>query len=119
MSKEDMSRKDKIVNTFYDTGTDSITKWGNDFISTNVPKAMNWTVEKIKEMVSSLADNSNVKSRGFIRNIIYRGIEIGEDNKEHAMILAMQELEIDEKQIQQILIASKQYLITIDEIDKE
>lgn len=117
MSIDKSGRTDKMVNSFLDTGTDSVTQWGNDFISTNAPKVLDWTVAKVKEIFSSFSNSSNMKSREFIRNIIFQGIEIGEGNKENALIKAMKDTGLDDDQIRQILKASKKYLITREEIE--
>lgn len=117
MSTDNSGRKDKMVNSFLDTGTDSVTQWGNDFISTNTPKALDWTVAKVKEIFSSISKTSNIKSRDFIRNIILQGIEIGEGNKENALIKAMKEVGLEESQIRQILKASQKYLVTKEDVD--
>ena len=117
MSTEKSGRKDKIVNSFLDTGADSVTQWGNKFISTNTPKALDWTVSKVKEVFSSVANNSNVKSHDFIRSIIFQGIEIGEVNKENALVNAMKEVGLDESQIKQILKVSQKYLVTKEDVD--
>lgn len=116
MSKENSSRNDNIVNSFLDTSTDSVTKWGNEFISTNTPKALDWTVTKVKEIFSSISNTSNMKSRDFIRSIIFQGIEIGESNKEKALVNAMKEIGIEDAQIRQILKASKKYLVTKEDV---
>lgn len=116
MSKENSSRNDNIVNSFLDTSTDSVTKWGNEFISTNTPKALDWTVAKVKEIFSSISNTSNIKSRDFIRSIIFQGIEIGESNKEKALVNAMKEIGIEDAQIRQILKASKKYLVTKEDV---
>lgn len=116
MSKENSSRNDNIVNSFLDTSTDSVTKWGNEFISTNTPKALDWTVAKVKEIFSSISNTSNMKSRDFIRSIIFQGIEIGESNKEKALVNAMKEIGIEDAQIRQILKASKKYLVTKEDV---
>lgn len=116
MSKENSSRNDNIVNSFLDTSTDSVTKWGNEFISTNTPKALDWTVAKAKEIFSSISNTSNMKSRDFIRSIIFQGIEIGESNKEKALVNAMKEIGIEDAQIRQILKASKKYLVTKEDV---
>lgn len=116
MSKENSSRNDNIFNSFLDTSADSVTKWGNEFISTNTPKALDWTVAKVKEIFSSISNTSNVKSRDFIRSIIFQGIEIGESNKEKALVNAMKEIGIEDAQIRQILKASKKYLVTKEDV---
>lgn len=116
MSKENSSRNDNIVNSFLDTSTDSVTKWGNEFISTNTPKALDWTVTKVKEIFSSISNTSNMKSRDFIRSIIFQGIEIGKSNKEKALVNAMKEIGIEDAQICQILKASKKYLVTKEDV---
>lgn len=117
MSTENTGRKEKMVNSFLDTGTDSVTQWGNEFISTNTPKALDWTVAKVKEIFSSISKTSNTKSRDFIRSIIFQGIEIGEGNKENALIKAMKEVGLEESQIRQILKASQKYLVIKDDVD--
>lgn len=117
MSTENFGRKEKMMNSFLDTGTDSVTQWGNKFISTNTPKALDWTVAKIKEVFSSISNTSNVKSRDFIRSIIFQGIEIGEGNKENALVSAMKEVGLEESQIHQILEASQKYLVTKEDVD--
>ena len=61
MSTEKSGRKDKMMNRFLDTGTDSVTQWGNNYISTNAPKALDWTVVKVKEIFSSISSTSNMK----------------------------------------------------------
>ena len=117
MGSEKTSRKDRVVSSFLDTGAESVKTWGNGFISTNTPKALDWTVSKIKEIFSTLSNNSNVKSRDFIRSVIFQGIEIGEGNKENALIKAMQEVGIEDSQIHQILITSQKYLVTKDDVN--
>lgn len=117
MSTEKSGRKDKMMNSFLDTGTDSVTQWGNDFIRTNTPKALDWTVTKVKEIFSSISSTSNMKSCDFIRSIIFQGIEIGEDNKENALINAMKEFGLNESQIEQILNASQKYLVTKEDVN--
>ncbi len=112
MNTENPGRTDQMINSFKDTGTDSLTKWGNEFIQENTPKALNWIVVKIKETVTSSATTSNMKMRDSIRNTIFQGIEIGEANKERALIQAMREVGIDKEQITQVLLASQKYLIT-------
>ena len=99
MSKENSSRNDNIFNSFLDTSADSVTKWGNEFISTNTPKALDWTVAKVKEIFSSISNTSNMKSRDFIRSIIFQGVEIGESNKEKTLVNAMKEIGIEDAQI--------------------
>ena len=117
MSTENTGRKEKMVNSFLDTGTESVTQWGNEFISTNTPKALDWTVAKVKEIFSSISKTSNMKSRDFIRSIIFQGIEIGEGNKENALIKAMKEVGLEESQIQLILTASQKYLVTKEDVN--
>lgn len=117
MGSEKTSRKDQVVSSFLDTGAESVKTWGNGFISTNTPKALDWTVAKIKEIFSSFSNGNNVKSRDFIRDIIFQGIEIGEGNKENALVKAMQEVGIEEGQIHQILITSQKYLVTKEDVN--
>ena len=118
MSIDEKSRKDKVVDSLLDTGTDSVIDWGNQFIHDNLPKAMNWTVEKIKEGISSLAKSSGMSIRSSTQKWIFEAIEIGEANKERAMLLAMKEQGLSEKQIQSILTAQKKYLVTKADFEK-
>lgn len=117
MTTDKAGRKDRMVNSFLDTGTEAATQWGNDFISTNTPKALDWTVSKIKEIFSSVSKTNNMKSRDFIRGIIFQGIEIGEGNKENALVKAMVEIGLDKNQIHQILETSQKYLVTKDDVN--
>lgn len=117
MGSEKTSRKDQVVNSFLGTGAESVKTWGNGFISTNTPKALDWTASKIKEIFSTLSNNSNVKSRDFIRSVIFQGIEIGEGNKENALVKAMQEVGIEDAKIRQILKASQKYLVTKEDVN--
>lgn len=112
MATEKSGRKDQVVNSFKDTGAESVTKWGNEFIQENTPKALNWIVSKIREAVTTAANGSNMKMRESVRNTIFQGVEIGEANKERAIVQAMREVGMDEQQIRQILSNSQKYLIT-------
>lgn len=118
MSTSERGRKDKVVDSFFDTGTDSMIDWGNQFINENLPKAMNWTVEKIKEGISSIAKSSGTSIRSSTHKWIFEAIEIGEANKERAMMLAMKELGLSEEQVQDILTAQKKYLVTKTDFEK-
>jgi len=118
MGTDEKSRKDKVVDSFLDTGTDSVIDWGNQFISENLPKTMNWTVAKIKEGISSIAKKSETSIRSSSHKWIFEAIEIGEANKERAMLLAMKEMDLSEKQIQDILSAHNKYLVTKDDFEK-
>lgn len=39
-NNETKTRKDQMMDSFLDTGTDSMTEWGKEFIKTNVPKTL-------------------------------------------------------------------------------
>jgi len=118
MSTSEKGRKDKVVDSLLDTGTDSVIDWGNQFISENLPKAMNWTVEKIKEGISSIAKSSGSSIRSSTHKWIFEAIEIGEANKERAMLLAMKEQGLSEEQVQGILTAHRKYLVTKADFEK-
>ena len=117
MSTGKSGRTEKMVNSLLDTGADSVTQWGNEFISTNAPRILDSTVTKIKEIFSSVSTSSNMKSREFIRSIIFQGIEIGESNMETALVQAMRETGLDESQIHQILETSKKHLVTKEDVE--
>ncbi len=42
-----------MVNSFKDTSEETMTNWGNDFIKENLPKTMDWLVNKIKEVAAT------------------------------------------------------------------
>lgn len=117
MSTEKCGRKEKMVNSFLDTWTESVTQWGNEYISTNTPRTLDRTVAQVKEIISSISGTSNVKSHDFIRGIIFQGIEIGERNKENALVSALKEVGLDESQIEQILTVSQKYLVTKEDVN--
>lgn len=71
-------QENKIVDSFKNTGEQAITKWGNDFIINNLPKALDCMVTKFKESVLTVSKNENNKMNEQIRDIIFKGIEIGE-----------------------------------------
>lgn len=119
MSNDEKSRKDKVVDSYLDTGTDSMIDWGNQFISENLPKAMNWTVEKIKEGISSIAKSSGSSVRSSTHKWIFECIQIGEANKERAMLIAMKEAGIPAEQIQGVLRNHKKYLVTESDYEKD
>lgn len=117
MSTEKSGRKDKIMNSFLDTGTDSVIQWGNKRIATDTPEVLDWMLAKVKETISSISNTEKTKSRDFIRSIIFQGIEIGEGNKENALVNAMKEVGLEECQIEQILQVSQKYLVTKEDVD--
>jgi len=118
-ANESKSRKDQMMDSFLDTSTESMTEWGNDFIKTNVPKTMDWITARIKDVFSSIKNKSDSSIGASVRKAIQAGIEIGEENKEQAMIKAMMNSGIKEIQIRQILNASNQFLVTWEDIESE
>ena len=117
MDKEKKTnRGEKVKESLLDAGAESATNWGINFINENLPKAMDSTVSKIKELITSFSKSNNVKMRDSIRNVIFQGIEIGEENKEHAMIMAMQREGFDAETINRILKISQQYLVTKEDV---
>lgn len=58
-----------------------------------------------------------MKSRDFIRSIIFQEIGIGEINKENALVSAMKEVGIEDRQIAQIMEVSKKYLVTKEDVN--
>ncbi|MHB1154044.1 MAG: hypothetical protein ACYCWE_20365 [Eubacteriales bacterium] len=116
-SNESRNRKDQMMESFVDTGTDSMTEWGNEFIKTNVPKIMDWITARIKELFSSIKNKSDSSISSSVRKAIQAGIEIGEKNKEQALIKAMVKDGIQEAQIRQILDTSNQFLVTWESIE--
>ena len=119
MDNEGISRKDKMANTLFDTATDSVTEWGNDFIKTNVPRILDCAADKTRIAISTLTKKNNIKNRSFIRDAIYQGIEIGEENKERALVMAMKEMGTSDAQINQILEISNKFLVTLKEVDEK
>ncbi|MCC8075265.1 MAG: hypothetical protein LIO95_04870 [Clostridiales bacterium] len=119
MSNENKSRKNKIQESFLDTGTDAVIDWGNDFIKTNTPKALNTVTEKVKELVSSIANKRSKSLTDSIHETIFAGVEIGEQNKEQSFIKAMRVLEYDDEQISLILETSRNFLVTREEVESE
>lgn len=107
-----------MIDSFVDTGVDTVTEWGNNFIKTNITKSLDWITFHIKDLFSSATYKNNLSFRENIRKTIFAGIEIGEENKEQALIRAMIAEGINEEKIKLILEKSSQYLITIEEIKK-
>ena len=113
-----MERKELFEQAKKSYGAEAVIEWGNEFIKTNVPKSLDWISSNIKGVFSSLASKSDLSLRENVRKAIFAGIEIGEENKEQALIQAMKVEGIDEKKIKLILDESKQFLITFEEIQE-
>ena len=110
-------RKDKVINTLLDTGAESVTEWGNKFIKSNTPKALDWITERMKILCSTMREKSCNSISLNVRNAIHAGIEIGEENKERAIICAMIASGMQEDQIKQIIESSKSFLVTWESIE--
>ena len=55
MDKEKKTnRGEEVKESLLDAGAESATNWGINFINENLPKAMDSTVSKIKELITSL-----------------------------------------------------------------
>ena len=113
------SRKDQMLESFVNTGTDTVTEWGTYFIKSNVPKTLDWTVKKIKEMGESIAKREHESIKNSFHEVMLMGMEIGENNKEQALQKAMQQVGIEDAQIQAIVELSKQYMIQIEALKSE
>jgi hypothetical protein len=88
-NNETKTRKDQMMDSFLDTGTDSMTEWGKEFIKTNVPKTMDWIVARVKDVFASVKTQGDNSIKSSVRKAIQAGIEIGEENKEQAITQAM------------------------------
>lgn len=105
MSKNDMNRKDKMINSFLDTNAALMTKWGNEVIETNVPPALDWIINKFSEAIKSLVEKEPEQQEIVLPslNTFLKGIECGERREEMAIIYGMKKVGLDEEKIQQIL----------------
>ncbi|MFA7034467.1 MAG: hypothetical protein WC166_07425 [Bacteroidales bacterium] len=118
-NNETKARKDQMIDLFLDTGTDSMTEWGTEFIKTNVPKTMDWIVARVKDVFASAKTKGDNSIKSSVRKAIQAGIEIGEENKEQAITQAMIKAGISDTIIKQILDSSCQYLVTWDSIESQ
>lgn len=114
MEKQD----NRIVDSFKDTSEQAIIEWENEYIRTNVPRVLDWMTEKIKETVLLISNDEKKKMSEQIKNIIFQGIEMGEKNKEIAVIKAMKNAKMDDMTIQKIISNSNKYLVTRDDYDE-
>ncbi len=119
MSNENQDRKSRIKESFLDTGEECITEYGNNFIRTYMPVALDWITARIKEILSYATSKDKQTTCERIRNSVFAGIEIGEQNKEQSLVMAMKALKMDEEQIALILDTSKNYLVTKEEVESE
>ena len=110
MSTNDMNRKEKMINDFLDTNAASMTRWGNEFIETNVPPALDWVMNKFREAIKSLVEKESEQQDIVLPSLttFLKGIECGERRKEMAMIYGMKKFGLDEEKIRQILEHSQQ-----------
>ena len=72
----------------------------------------------VKELFASIISQNNNSIRENVRQAIFAGIEIGEDNKEQSLVRAMVDEGIEQEKIRLILQKSNQYLITPEELQK-
>lgn len=116
---EYMEKQDnRIVDSVKDTSEQAIIEWENEYIRTNVPRVLDWMTEKIKETVLLISNDEKKKMSEQIKNIIFQGIEMGEKNKEIAVIKAMKNAKMDDMTIQKIISNSNKYLVTRDDYDE-
>lgn len=113
---EKTNRTERVRNELADTSEKAFKEWADDFIIENVPKVMNWSVARIKEFFSSLEKGSNKKVSENIRKGMFECIEIGEVNKERAMIMAMKKAGVEDAKIKEILELSNKYLVQKDDV---
>ncbi|MFQ7466636.1 MAG: hypothetical protein ACLRM0_15945 [[Clostridium] leptum] len=118
MGNEAKSKAQQMIDSFVNTGIDTTTEWGNDYIKTNFPKVLDQMVSHVKELLSLLINQNNNSIRENVRQAIFAGIEIGEENKEQSLVRAMVDEGIEQETIRLILQKSNQYLVTPEEIKK-
>ena len=108
-------RKGNVVNSALDTGEQTLSKWMNNYIEENLPQAMNWTVEKIKDYLRDIKLKEHCKISDSTRKCIATGLEIGEDNQQRAYIMAMREYGLEDNQITDIVGKSKKHIVKFDD----
>ncbi len=118
MDNKTKSKIQQMMDSFVDTGMDTATEWGNDCIKTNLPKVLDQMSSYVKELFASIISQNNNSIRENVRQAIFAGIEIGEDNKEQSLVRAMVDEGIEQEKIRLILQKSNQYLITPEELQK-
>ena len=116
MNNKTKSKIQQMMDSFVDTGMDTATEWGNDCIKTNLPKVLDQMSSYVKELFASIISQNNNSIRENVRQAIFAGIEIGEDNKEQSLVRAMVDEGIEQEKIRLILQKSNQYLITPEEL---
>ena len=116
-SNSQQSRKTQIANAICDESTASIIEWGTTFVKENVPKALDRVAATISEILSSTKSKEKGLITNSVQKAIYAGIEIGEDNMEQALVLAMQRMNMDDEQINLIVKTAQQYLVTKEMIE--
>lgn len=115
-----VTRTERIKSELFDSGEKAFVNWADSFIAENVPEAMNWSVTKIKEFFSSLEKGNNKKMSETIRKGMIECVEIGEANKERAMIIAMKKAGVEDSKIKEILELSSKYMVKrVEVIEKE
>ena len=118
MNNKSKSKIQQMMDSFVDTGMDTATEWGNDCIKTNLSKVLDQMSSYVKALSASIISQNNNSIRENVRQAIFAGIEIGEENKEQSLVRAMVDEGIEQEKIRLILQKSNQYLITSEEIRK-
>lgn len=119
MEKNKTNNIETIKKSCIDTANVTTKEWTEKCIKTNLTSLYDWMEKAIKETISDFASKDKKKTRDFIRDTIFQGIEIGENNKERSLIMAMRDAGISEESILQIVKNSRQYLVTRESIEKE
>lgn len=105
MSEPNVSRTNKLVNTFCDVTEKAVSQWESEFIQTNVPRILDWVVHNFKEKIKSWAEKEPEQKEAVLPTMdtFLKGIECGEWRKEMAMIYGMEKAGLSKEQIQKIV----------------
>ena len=110
MSDVEMTRKQKITNDLLDSSSKAVSDWGQGYLETNIPHALDWVMAKFQEVVRNLVVDKPEQESVVLPSMetYLKGIECGEQRKEIAMIYGMQKAGLSKEQIEEILMLSKE-----------
>ena len=118
MSDKIQEKATEMVDKFVDTGIDTTTTWGNNYIKENLPKALDKMATGFIGCILALKEKDDSQFEKALNELCQKtlavGIEIGEDNKERSLTKAMADEGLNQEQIDRISRNSAQYLVPTD-----
>ncbi len=111
------NRTDEILDSYIDTGADTIKVWGNNYIKENLPKLLDMLLEKVKDMLKSMGEKDRNSIHESVLSVFREGMKFGEEITERVIEYALQDCELSDDQKTNIKEKIQNYLEKIDNFE--